>query len=53
MHSTLDEMLAKVQAMDPATKAAVTDLVLAKTADAIWFPSPGPQAEAYNSDADL
>ena len=53
MHSTLAEMLERIKMMDPATKAEMTQLVMAKTNDALWLPTIGPQLSAYDSKADL
>ena len=48
----LDDLLGRLDAMPDADKAALTKEVLAATANMKWVPNPGPQTEAYFSEAD-
>ncbi len=44
----LDELIQRVTSLDAATKQAIDEEVTQ-----IWLPSPGPQTEAYFSNADI
>lgn len=48
----LDELLGRLNALDPKAKAQLVEEVERATAGLRWIPSPGPQTEAYLSDAD-
>ncbi len=49
----LDEVLAKVGALDPKSKAQLTKEVMKATEGMKFIPNPGPQTEAFFSLADL
>lgn len=51
--STLDELLARYDAMSPAQRQDFEKTVVAGTADMRWVPNPGPQTQAYQSEADV
>ena len=53
MLSPIEEILAKIQRMPEAERAALEEQVLEGTKDEIWMPNPGPQSDAYFSPADL
>lgn len=48
----LDELLSSFSALDEKELEQHKRLTLQKTADLRWVPNPGPQTEAYESDAD-
>jgi hypothetical protein len=48
----LDELIGRVNGLSPEQKKAVYDLVEAETGHMKWVPNPGPQVEAYFSEAD-
>jgi hypothetical protein len=52
MTQLLDQILARIAALDPATRAALAADIARKTPPA-FIPNPGPQTEAYDSPADL
>lgn len=49
----LDEVLARLSGMDEADKAALDEELVNLTGDKPFIPSPGPQAKAYFSEADM
>ncbi len=49
----LDEVLERVKGLPPKEKAALVREVYAATKDMKWVPNPGPQTEAYHSQADV
>ena len=49
---TLDDILARLDAMPPEQRAQVERDALAATQHLPWTPNPGPQTEAYLSEAD-
>jgi len=49
----LAEVLEKVKDLDPKAKAKLTKEVIENTKDLAWVPSPGPQTDAYYSEADV
>jgi len=49
----LDDLLARIDAMDPATKQQLVDQVDEATANLKWMPNPGPQTDAYFTEADI
>lgn len=51
--SLLDEITAKLTAMDPVARKAVVDLAVKHTAHMKFIPNPGPQTEAYFCPADV
>lgn len=48
----LDEVLARIQSLNPDEKAAVVATVHKATKHRKWIPNPGPQTEAYFCKAD-
>ena len=48
----LDEILQKLEALPKSKQEEVKNLALSATADMKWVPNPGPQTEAYFSEAD-
>src|SRR5258705_368020 len=52
MAGLLDELLDRVAAVDPATKAHTTALIHAQLGAPLWVPNIGPQTEAYDCVAD-
>lgn len=52
MSSLLDEIIAQVQGLSDEDLAALTEQVSEANANLRWIPSPGPQTEAYFSEAD-
>ncbi len=50
---TLDEILAKVNALPEKEQQALKKLADATTKGMLWIPNPGPQTDAYRSKADL
>ncbi len=53
MQSTLDELIGRLDTMPHEQRVAVTEDAIAATADMKWLPSPGPQTDAYFSQADV
>ena len=49
----LDDILARLDAMTPAQKAAITKEAMTATAGRKFIPSPGPQTDAWFSKADV
>jgi hypothetical protein len=49
---TLDEILARYGALDPAEQKRIAELAVAARAGLAWLPNPGPQRDAYLSEAD-
>jgi hypothetical protein len=49
----LDDILQRLATMDESTKDQVRQLVVDQTGDMPWYPNPGPQLEAYDSQADV
>ena len=52
MSGLLDELLGRVNALEPAQRAGVEQLAIEATAALKWVPNPGPQTEAYFCEAD-
>lgn len=52
MTDLLAEFEAMIAGMSPQAKAEL-DKVLAKELSATWLPNPGPQSDAYHSEADI
>ena len=50
--SLLDDVLAKLEVLPDDQKRDVVEQAMAATADRLWVPNPGPQSDAYFSDAD-
>lgn len=50
---TLDEIIARLQSLPEEQRDAVAKKALAATAERKFLPSPGPQTEAYFSEADV
>ena len=48
-----DGVLAAVQLMTPAEREAVAIDAISLTGSAVWVPNPGPQTDAYYSEADV
>lgn len=48
----LDEVLRRLSALSPEDRKAAEQEALEATKDLKWIPNPGPQTEAYFSDAD-
>lgn len=48
----LEDMLRKLAEVDPDTRGEVVSAALAATKDYKWVPNPGPQSDAYFSEAD-
>jgi hypothetical protein len=53
MMSTLDEIIARVSALPPGEQDAVWKDAAAQVANMRFVPNPGPQTEAYLSEADV
>jgi hypothetical protein len=53
MESALDELIARIGTMPAEERAALAEEAAAGTADLKWMPNPGPQTEAFYSEADL
>ena len=53
MASALDEMIQKLQGMETQQFEQIAEEVMKETEGQIWVPSPGPQTEAYYSEADV
>lgn len=51
--SLLDDVLARVNELPEATKKELIETAIEATKDRVWIPSPGPQTEAYYSEADI
>src|SRR4051812_33564304 len=51
--SALDELMAKLAEMPAESKAAFEKHILERTSSLTWFPNPGPQTDAYFSEADI
>jgi hypothetical protein len=51
--STLDDYVAQFAKLTPEAQQEVTKAVYASTANLKWVPNPGPQTDAYFSDADV
>lgn len=51
--SSLDEILARVNGLPDADRAALKKDVMERTKNDIWIPNPGPQTSAFYSPADL
>ncbi len=49
----LDDVLGKIEALDGPAKDKLVKEVMEATKDMAWIPSPGPQTDAYNSEADV
>jgi hypothetical protein len=52
MSLRLEEMVERLKGMDPAARARLEEVALKETAHLRWVPNPGPQANAYYSEAD-
>lgn len=52
MTGMLAEVLEKIESLNPEAKETLYSEVMEATSDMKWVPNPGPQTEAYNSDAD-
>lgn len=52
MTGLLDELLERVQGLPEEEQENLKNLALESTSDFNWFPNPGPQTDAYFSDAD-
>lgn len=48
----LDDILGRLKNVPESEVAAIREEVLERTKDLVWVPNPGPQTEAYFSDAD-
>lgn len=48
----LDDLVRDVSELDEETYDAVKQIVSDELGDRVWFPSPGPQTDAYFSEAD-
>lgn len=48
----LDDILARVQGLDDPEREELKKAALDATADMVWVPNPGPQTDAFFSDAD-
>ncbi len=51
--SLLDEIVERVTSLDETTQQQIIEQVADATKDFVWIPSPGPQTEAYYSEADV
>src|SRR5210317_120179 len=51
--SLLDELLEKVEALDPETRKQLEKEIEEQTGDMKWIPNPGPQTDAYFCPADV
>ena len=49
----LDDILARLNGLDPKARQEVEALAAQATADMKWLPNPGPQTEAYFHPADI
>lgn len=52
MTNLLDDLIGRVEQMDESSVQALHGMVQAAVGDQLWFPQPGPQTEAYFSEAD-
>lgn len=52
MGSLLEDLLARYQDAPPEHQAELAKIVVTGTAGMAWVPNPGPQTEAYHSQAD-
>lgn len=52
MSNLLDDILTRVESLDPNNRDQLLAHVVQATAGQTWFPQPGPQTEAYFSEAD-
>lgn len=50
--SALDEYIERLGALPPGQRAQVEEIALASTKKKVWVPNPGPQTDAYLSEAD-
>ena len=53
MQSALDELIGRLDGMPEKERVAVTEEALAVTSGMKWIPNPGPQTDAYFSEADV
>jgi hypothetical protein len=51
--SLLDDIIARLQGMDPAAKEELTKAAFEATNSLVWLPNPGPQSDAFYSKADV
>lgn len=51
--STLDELIERVERKPPAARKVIADAVQKATQHMPWVPNPGPQTDAYLSEADI
>lgn len=49
----LDDIIDRVKGQSPATRKRIVEEVNAATKHMAWVPNPGPQTQAYLSDADI
>lgn len=52
MATLLDDLLTQIGALSPEDQQVIRDAAMAETGDMPWLPQPGPQTEAYFSEAD-
>lgn len=52
MSDLVEDLLRRLKALPPEDKASLSELVQKQTAGQLWFPLPGPQSDAYYSEAD-
>lgn len=52
MSGLLDELLGRVNALEPSSRKTAEGLALAATSSWAWVPNPGPQTDAYFCEAD-
>lgn len=52
MTTLLDDILAKLEVLPAADRESVVKDALAATKDMVWVPNPGPQAVAFDCEAD-
>ena len=52
MSNLLDDIIDRVSKLDDKETAALMEAVTAATADMVWLPQPGPQSDAYFTEAD-
>lgn len=52
MSSLLDELVGRLEKMPDKARKEIADAAMQATKDMIWIPTPGPQTEAYFSEAD-
>jgi hypothetical protein len=48
----LDDLLAKIGALEPDRQQTIAQELVAATREQVWFPNPGPQLQAWDCDAD-